>query len=121
MHDRKPLLGVGYYRLKQVDYSGAITYSPVLAVKFTPVNTGLAVYPNPAANNIQVDFSGSVDSPEVQLQVINAFGKVVHRQIQAASTVYNSVSLPLSHLPAGTYYLVVVKNGKKESKAFVKI
>ncbi len=50
--DPRLLSGPRYYRLRQVDADGRPSYSPVVAVAGS--ETGLALYPNPVANRLQV-------------------------------------------------------------------
>ena len=51
-HDPRLLSGTRYYRLRQVDADGRTSYSPVVAVAGS--ETGLALYPNPVADRLQV-------------------------------------------------------------------
>ena len=59
--DNNPLNGKSYYRLKQVDkdakysYSSLVTVSCQDAIAVSPV---VAVFPNPATNNITIDMKG---------------------------------------------------------------
>ena len=50
--DPRLLSGTRYYRLRQADADGRTSYSPVVAVAGT--ETGLALYPNPVADRLQV-------------------------------------------------------------------
>ena len=51
-HDPRLLSGTRYYRLRQADADGRTSYSPVVAVAST--EPGLALYPNPVADRLQV-------------------------------------------------------------------
>lgn len=50
--DQRLLSGTRYYRLRQVDTDGRTSHSPVVAVAGS--ETGLALYPNPVADRLQV-------------------------------------------------------------------
>jgi hypothetical protein len=74
--DRFPLLGISYYRLKQIDYDGQFSYSDIVSVRMK----GLApfqVYPNPAGKQ-WVDFNKRVD-----VVVTNNLGQIVARYSDA--------------------------------------
>nr|MCU0359051.1 T9SS type A sorting domain-containing protein [Cyclobacteriaceae bacterium] len=45
--DRFPLLGISYYRLKQIDFDGQFSYSDVVSVRMEGLSP-FQVYPNPA-------------------------------------------------------------------------
>lgn len=51
-HDPRLLAGTRYYRLRQADADGRTSYSPPVAV--AGLEAGLALYPNPVADRLQV-------------------------------------------------------------------
>jgi hypothetical protein len=117
--DRNPFTGTSYYRLKQVDFNGDITYSPVLAINVKASQDLLILYPNPATNVLNVDLGDVNAFKEIEFRIVNAVGKEVFRQT-ATKLNSHSLAIPVSDLPAGTYYLVLIKDGIRESKAFIK-
>lgn len=52
--DNRPLSGINYYRLKQMDIDGKLTYTNVVNVVFGKVQ-GIKLYPNPASQIINVE------------------------------------------------------------------
>jgi hypothetical protein len=97
--DKNPPTGVQYYRLKQVDYDGTITYSNIVTTTCgQPTTSGLQVYPNPVV-------SGSgfrVVSPANQTySIINARGQVLQNGILQKG----ANSLALRGVAAGIYLL----------------
>ncbi|MBA3899983.1 MAG: DUF2341 domain-containing protein, partial [Bacteroidetes bacterium] len=53
--DPKPLAGVSYYRLKQVDYDGNFNFSKLVAVDFIRINGQIKIYPNPSKDYITIE------------------------------------------------------------------
>ncbi|KAA5547428.1 T9SS type A sorting domain-containing protein [Adhaeribacter rhizoryzae] len=117
--DKKPLPGTSYYRLKQVDLDGTITYSPVIAVEVKLSQPLINLYPNPATDILNVDLGNSQAYKEINVRIVNALGKVIYQQ-SATNPNTHAMAVPVAALPAGTYYLVVIKDNTQESKTFVK-
>ncbi|MBX2946998.1 MAG: hypothetical protein KF725_14280 [Cyclobacteriaceae bacterium] len=67
--DQFPLSGTSYYRLKQIDFDGTYTYSPVISIKRG--DDPFTVYPNPAGKQ-WVTFNRKVNAA-----VINNLNQIV--------------------------------------------
>lgn len=97
--DDKPLDGSNYYRLKQLDRTGAHTYSPVRIVNRNGSST-FEVYPNPAKNKITITgLSGSE-----RIYIYDATGKRVMQLINKNET----VAVDITHLSSGMYHIQCV-------------
>ncbi|OAQ41814.1 hypothetical protein A5893_01470 [Pedobacter psychrophilus] len=92
--DFSPINGVNYYRLKQVDFNGAIEYSDIKFVSFDIKETTFSVYPNPVSDFI--NFSESVKSVEMY----NLQGAKVFQQ----NTTTSSIKIP-SEINNGVYII----------------
>ncbi|MDB5261624.1 MAG: C-terminal target protein [Adhaeribacter sp.] len=117
--DRKPVPGTSYYRLKQIDADGTISYSPTIAVNVKIAEEVVSLYPNPAASLLHVNLGNNNAYQAIDLKIINTMGKVVYQQ-SATNLGRNILSVPVSGLPAGTYYLILIKDGAQKSTAFLK-
>lgn len=106
--DFQPQKGNNYYRLRQVDKDGKITYSQAVLIKENP-EAGLfiqSMYPNPAVSFLNLSISVS-NAERVQLQVINMKGQTLKQQqvqLQSGST---ALQIPVENLPSGSYLLQV--------------
>ncbi|MFD1875676.1 hypothetical protein [Hymenobacter bucti] len=69
--DAQPLAGVGYYRLRQVDLDGSLSYSPVRVV--APAPQGLTLFPNPAHAPVTLLDAG----PQGLVQILDGRGRLV--------------------------------------------
>ncbi|MCB0790622.1 MAG: T9SS type A sorting domain-containing protein [Flavobacteriales bacterium] len=103
--DDRPLEGVNYYRLREVDRDGDGSYSPVRAVLFRP-DGDLRLVPNPGTNTLQM--IGGPIVPRSVLVLLDATGREVMRHVLDLD---RSI-LDISALPRGLYaYRVVLPNG----------
>ncbi|MEM9259919.1 MAG: T9SS type A sorting domain-containing protein, partial [Bacteroidota bacterium] len=101
--DNQPQRGLNYYRLKQVDFDGAFTYSDVRLVEFTPAEEHPLVFPNPVSRSVNVQFQEDVSKGQASL--LNASGQIVRTQIIPTGS--PQIQLPVDQLSAGTYWLQV--------------
>jgi hypothetical protein len=98
---------VVYYRLRQQDFDGTVSYSPVEQVQFSPPSgpPDLDLYPNPvrAGEHVTVQLDGALrDDVTRELQMFDAFGRgIMTRRIDRVTI------LSTTGLPAGVYYLSV--------------
>ncbi len=76
-----------------------------------------SVYPNPASNTINVEFYSSKDETS-NLMILDLSGRMTQKAFPVnAVKGINLISLPISNLPSGTYY---VGDGKGKSTRFMK-
>jgi hypothetical protein len=68
---------------------------------------------------LNVDLGNVNAFKEIEFRIVNAVGKEVFRQT-ATKLNSHSLAIPIADLPTGTYYLVLIKDGIRESKAFIK-
>lgn len=103
--DTEPLPGTSYYRLKQMDFSGAYSYSDVVAVNFHSANElALEVWPNPATDKLKLRTGGAA---QATLELFSLEGKLVSH-IDAGD--HDLIEMDVSQLPRG-FYLVNYTSG----------
>lgn len=87
--DNNPLQGISYYRIKQTDFNGSVSYSEVRQVELGIRNLGINVYPNPAK-----DFVNITATQSLWLSVYDIFGKIVLTQkLNAGDNRVNTTNL----------------------------
>ena len=72
---------VSYYRLKQVDFDGTVTYSNIKAVAGIKGTLGadISVYPNPVSDQLSIRFEGlPTDVKTARFQIINISGQILY-------------------------------------------
>jgi trimeric autotransporter adhesin len=115
------LLGadIVYYRLKQIDFNGKYSYSRIVAISLTGKNV-LIIYPNPAINNTNITIT-TYNTEAIQLRMINNLGQIVKQQQLGVTTGSITLSLDVSGIAKGMYYLEVKGETIHETKQFLKL
>ncbi len=104
-----------YYRLRQVDFNGDFSYSPVRALLMNSNNSNPFVvnglYPNPFNDNVKANITLS-NATTINYQLFDLKGNMVLQQTINANKGENNVNINgLSGLAAGTYLLKINSNG----------
>ena len=109
---------VVYYRLKQVDNDGRYTYSRTIPLYIDDKNIVL-FYPNPVKN--EASLSIIVDKPQqLYCRIIDNSGRVMKQQQWELSAGSNSLSVDVTGLAKGMYYLELKGETINELKKFIK-
>lgn len=95
--DQAALLTRVYYRIRQVDFDGRSTLTPIRSVE--PGAVEVKVYPNPAQDRLYWESSQEVESAELW--------DLGGRRLVAASFPDGAEGLDLSQLPEGMYLLTL--------------
>ena len=85
-----------YYRLRQLDRDGTVTFSPVVAVEWATPATALRAYPSPTAGPLRV--AGAVGT---QFSIFDHLGHLVQR----THATENLAPLDVHALPSGLYFV----------------
>ena len=70
---------ITYYRLKQTDFDGEYTYSPVVSVKIPQTNS-LALYPNPTNGIVHINIF-NLDARKMNIVVSDIVGNVFSKKM----------------------------------------
>ncbi len=99
IHDR-PILGINYYRVKQVDFDGRFTYSTVASVDVADLDNAFSIQPNPADESITLRHQSALETAWVDL--FNMQGV-----LQKSALVADEGQMNLEELPRGMYIVKV--------------
>ncbi len=115
--DAMAFSGTSYYRLKQIDKDGKYNLSKTIQINGTKINSFIlsAVYPNPAANKLNVVLNATSNGKTIII-ISDLAGRVVlQQQIQMLSG-DNSATINIGKLSKGNYFVkAVCKNGYETS------
>ncbi|WBO82770.1 T9SS type A sorting domain-containing protein [Hymenobacter yonginensis] len=112
--DARPLAGLSYYRLKQIDTDGKFSYSPVVTVK----NAGLteaSFYPNPTSGKLTVALPQATTAEGLRVRIADLTGRVLREQSLPVTG-----ELDLTSMPAGTYMVTVGTGDQQVTRKVVK-
>ena len=114
--DENPFEGLSFYRLKQVDFDGTVTYSNTLSVEFGDASNDFVVYPNPGKHGDQLTIAGEI-TPDTKIELVDQTGRVVLEQ-----QIYRSedrVLLNLSSVQAGLYSIRFIQGQRVQVKKLI--
>ncbi len=113
--DEDPAFGEIYYRLRQVDFDGSVTYSEVVQVKLDRNYVTPNIFPNPVRSeqSLVIDFGDIPNSP-VQINIVDMSGRQVYYREFAAGQ--NRFDIPVNGLSKGMYII----NGQFDEYHFFK-
>lgn len=96
--DHRPIKGLNYYRLKQIEYDEKFTYSKIVNIQIgEKVATSFSIFPNPAKDLVRVK---SPNDQVTEIQLFNAQGRLVLHEKFVKEKV-----IEVHHLATGIYYL----------------
>ena len=116
LDDQNVRSGITYfYRLRQVDLDGKVTYSPIRSAKIGD-KAGFVVFPNPVKNKTRIIADKNTTA---SIEVFDAKGSriiAIQRQLITA----NGYELSLEKQPAGVYMIRVSSSDKTENFSVIK-
>ncbi len=110
--DKRPHFGTNYYRIRQTDLDGAVSYSQTVAVFLHPTPQ-VSAYPNPnTGRNLKLHLQGYAPEELVHACLVDLLGKTHHiDKLQLDANGEMQTNWDLTALPTGIYLLNLQDNG----------
>lgn len=108
--DPNPVVGSNYYRIKQVDKDGKVTYSNTISVMYKPTEVSIRFFPNPVNDQMRIRLSATQSSAWL-LTLTDLSGKTIYQEKLMSPGGSQEWIIPMQGL-ASQMYLVTLRNGQ---------
>lgn len=105
--DEQPLFGTTFYRIRQVDFDGAFSYSELRSVTFDPaqaLQVSCNFFPNPVHDRLHAHLH-SLQARAGSLSLTKLSGAVVWKEAVRLEPGTNAYAIPVQHLAPGPYFV----------------
>lgn len=111
--------GQYFYRLQQVDFSGAFSYSKIVIASVQKIDRPrISLYPNPTGDQLFLLSSGPSTAAAVKFRIHDAWGRLLEEGMYRWS---ERQVIPVAHLRPGMYVVCLYDDGKLQAQQrFVK-
>lgn len=110
--DYKPYEGISYYRLKQTDYNGKVSYSSLISVETEDQLEDMIVFPNPVKDgSIDIYFSAK-DEANVMMHIYDSMGKRVMSRSTVSTSGSNTIHADLEGVSRGIYFVTLTSGSQ---------
>ena len=117
--DYTPALGINFYRLRAVDNSGQVRYSPVRNVR-NEGTADIALYPNPANDRLLVNIN-SDRNDQATVVITDLNGSTIFTRKMSITQGMNYLPVQTAALAAGTYVIRVLLSNDMIVRKFSKL
>lgn len=97
-----------YYRLRQVDFDGKISYSKIISIK-RKEDTDLTLYPNPSSNILNLDISKSFNGT-LTVKYVNILGAEIVEKINVELGKNQYHLNQFNNLDQGIYFINIINS-----------
>jgi hypothetical protein len=117
--DNNPVVGISYYRLRQVDLDNRYVYTKTAIIRNESRSTAFSVWPNPVIDNANVTLM-SDKNQNLNLRVVDYNGRVVRSQVVNATKGVNQVAVNFTGLTKGMYIIQVTGDNLNQTEKVIK-
>ncbi len=108
--DQQPLAGQSFYRLKQTDFDGKFSFSPIESIFRKVTNITFSAYPNPSSGMLNIRSDSNRDGV-TRLSLLDVQGREHLNTNINFSTGTQIHQLNLPELPSGVYFVRLLGEG----------
>ena len=115
--DKKPIDGLSYYRLKQVNFDQTFNYSNAISIDLSKDREQITnIRPNPTNGLVYYDYI-SKSKADITIEVVSFTGESLFKETKNAETGFNSFNLSLQEFKNGVYLLKITN--ENSGKTFI--
>ncbi len=107
--DQSVQMGNNYYRIKQVDKDGKVTYSKEIRIVYDPSKPVITSYPNPVSDYLTIRISSSKKT-QIKTLVTDIEGKVIYRQSSVYDPGISDIKIDMQKMPAQVYIMHILNS-----------
>jgi hypothetical protein len=111
--DKNPFIGTNYYRLKQFDLNGDVSYDDIRTVYIDDTKM-FTMYPNPAQHDLKLYLTNYKNAT---IQIINNLGQIMW--VNEEDLTDSLIQIDLQNFSEGIYYVHFLQDGKQEVQKLV--
>ncbi len=116
-NDSNPLVGLNYYRLKQLDFDGQFEYSSIEVVTYSPdvKSLGASIIPNPTTpDNINISIETNDLINDINVILIDNSGRKLFDKAFNPVEFTNMISIEQNaDITSGLYHVLILQAGEK--------
>jgi hypothetical protein len=110
-----------YYRLRAVDLDGYFEYSKIVSIAFVGVAKEVVVFPSPASDWMNFYIANlDLEGVTLEYEIVNSVGQLLLNG-SYVNTIARPFGVSVGNLPAGLYYLVLSKEGRRLGSSAVPV
>lgn len=117
--DYSPLTGNSYYRLRQTDYDGRISFSRTVNVNSSYLNAEMQLFPNPTDGNFKIQLNGFGEEKFVVLISDLAGKEIFSKAFTTSNDSHIELIDPSNKLAAGTYMVTAKSSNKLHTQKLI--
>lgn len=115
--DEHPANGINYYRIRQTDRDGKVSYSPTRNFAFTSEwRRSFTTWPNPARGSLFIERARNEDFPG-EIRLIDGIGNLILSESLEEEDYY--MHLDIRDLEPGLYYLIIESSHSRQIEKIV--
>jgi len=105
--DYNPFIGISYYKLKQTDIDGKLSYSKVVSVRIEDL-FDFSIYPNPFSKKATIRIQDEANNSLYTLKIFKSTGE----EVFCVNLTNQFTALDTNLFPSGLYFYTLIKNDK---------
>lgn len=87
--------------------------------KIENIEQYIKIYPNPVADNLNLEIDHNLDADNINVSVFNVQGQLLHQQELERGT--TNATIPTQNLPSGVYFVQIQLNKRQFSQKIIKL